>query len=115
MAVSTQLGLLLWKNFTYRRRQTVSGAKIVTISTISVVTHFKLFWEKKERKKERTSFFPIKPMYVFVNKILNTWKIKSTCSNNIFNNKIILQCSSYFRNDMADVFSGFETVTAVIR
>lgn len=24
MAVSTQLGLLLWKNFTYRRRQTVS-------------------------------------------------------------------------------------------
>lgn len=25
MAVSTQLGLLLWKNFTYRRRQTVSG------------------------------------------------------------------------------------------
>lgn len=26
MAVSTQLGLLLWKNFTYRRRQTVSGA-----------------------------------------------------------------------------------------
>lgn len=25
MAVSTQLGLLLWKNFTYRRRQTVSA------------------------------------------------------------------------------------------
>lgn len=26
MAVGTQLGLLLWKNFTYRRRQRVSGA-----------------------------------------------------------------------------------------
>lgn len=26
MAVSTQLGLLLWKNFTYRRRQTVSSS-----------------------------------------------------------------------------------------
>lgn len=25
MAVGTQLGLLLWKNFTYRRRQRVSG------------------------------------------------------------------------------------------
>lgn len=25
MAMGTQLGLLLWKNFTYRRRQRVSG------------------------------------------------------------------------------------------
>ncbi|GAA6083355.1 ATP-binding cassette sub-family A member 1-like, partial [Tachysurus ichikawai] len=31
MPVSTQLGLLLWKNFTYRRRQTVSWTRTCVI------------------------------------------------------------------------------------
>lgn len=45
MAVSTQLGLLLWKNFTYRRRQTVSE---VTDAA------FFLFFEEEGIKRGRS-------------------------------------------------------------
>lgn len=42
MSVTTQLGLLLWKNFTYRRRQTVSHTHAHT-SGLSLSTFTSLF------------------------------------------------------------------------
>ena len=40
MSVSTQLGLLLWKNFTYRRRQTVSHTCTCTHCCTCIITFF---------------------------------------------------------------------------